>query len=180
MLGAELFFEHFERALIKRFGLGVLTHITIDLGQIVRCGSRPPALRPLTFFANLKNLFRDRRGFTELFGRIEAVELGEQRCHVCLFLRERDGESASTATQPDNKFEADGFHRRIPSDGERPLLQTNKPMRSPFSLAILLLFGLPGLGYTQAEQQLWIESGSQKAVVARHSKSPDGRHALAG
>ena len=118
MLGAELFFEHFERALIKRFGLGVLAHITIDLGQIVRRGSRPPALRPLTFFANLKNLFRDRRGFTELFRRIEAVELGEQRCHVCLFLRERDGESASTATQPDNKFEADGFHRRIPSDGE--------------------------------------------------------------
>src|SRR5213592_175986 len=100
MLWAELFFEHFERALIKRFGLRVLAHITIDLGQIVRCGSRPPALRPLTFFANLKNLFRERR------------------CHVCLFLRERDGESASTATQPDNKFEADGFHRRIPSDGE--------------------------------------------------------------
>ncbi|PYJ90843.1 MAG: hypothetical protein DME71_04545, partial [Verrucomicrobia bacterium] len=52
-------------------------------------------------------------------------------------------------------------------------------MRSPFSLAILLLFGLPGLGSAQAEQQLWIESGSEKAVVARHSKSPDGRHALA-
>src|SRR2546430_4420960 len=52
-------------------------------------------------------------------------------------------------------------------------------MRSPFSLAILLLFGLPGLGYAQAEQQLWIESGSEKAVVARHSKSPDRRHALA-
>jgi len=52
-------------------------------------------------------------------------------------------------------------------------------MRSSFSLAILLLFGLPGLGYAQAEQQLWIESGSEKAVVARHSKSPDGRHALA-
>ena len=35
------------------------------------------------------------------------------------------------------------------------------------------------LTYAEAAQQRWIESGAEKAVVARHSKSPDGRHALA-
>ena len=33
--------------------------------------------------------------------------------------------------------------------------------------------------YGQPAQQPWIESGSDKGVLARHLKSPDGRYALA-
>ncbi len=33
--------------------------------------------------------------------------------------------------------------------------------------------------YSQTTEQPWIESGADKAAIARHSKSPDGRNALA-
>jgi hypothetical protein len=55
-------------------------------------------------------------------------------------------------------------------------------MRLSFLLATGLLGGwLLAANLTNAEtaQHRWIESGADKAVIARHSKSPDGRHALA-
>jgi uncharacterized protein YecT (DUF1311 family) len=42
----------------------------------------------------------------------------------------------------------------------------------------LLLFEISSI-YAQPAQQPWIESGPDKGVLARHSKSPDGRYALA-
>jgi uncharacterized protein YecT (DUF1311 family) len=42
----------------------------------------------------------------------------------------------------------------------------------------LLLFEISSV-YGQSAQQPWIESGPDKGVLARHSKSPDGRYALA-
>jgi hypothetical protein len=42
----------------------------------------------------------------------------------------------------------------------------------------LLLFEISSI-YGQHAQQPWIESGPDKGVLARHSKSPDGRYALA-
>jgi hypothetical protein len=42
----------------------------------------------------------------------------------------------------------------------------------------LLLFEISSI-YSQHAQQPWIESGPDKGVLARHSKSPDGRYALA-
>jgi len=47
------------------------------------------------------------------------------------------------------------------------------------SIFALLLFEISRLIYGQPAQQPWIESGPDKAVLARHSKSPDGRYALA-
>jgi uncharacterized protein YecT (DUF1311 family) len=42
----------------------------------------------------------------------------------------------------------------------------------------VLLFEISSI-YGQPTQQPWIESGPDKGVLARHSKSPDGRYALA-
>jgi uncharacterized protein YecT (DUF1311 family) len=47
------------------------------------------------------------------------------------------------------------------------------------SVFALLLFEISGVIYGQPAQQPWIESGPDKGVLARHSKSPDGRYALA-
>lgn len=55
-------------------------------------------------------------------------------------------------------------------------------MRASFLLATGLCAGwllAANLTYAETAQQRWIESGGEKAVIARHSKSPDGRHALA-
>jgi Lysozyme inhibitor LprI len=55
-------------------------------------------------------------------------------------------------------------------------------MRASLSLAtgFLLEWLIAGSStYAETTQRPWIESGAYKAVVARHSKSPDGRHALA-
>jgi len=55
-------------------------------------------------------------------------------------------------------------------------------MRALLSLTIGFLLGWPTAGrstYAETTQRAWIESGAEKAVIARHSKSPDGRHALA-
>src|SRR6266446_7009730 len=46
------------------------------------------------------------------------------------------------------------------------------------SIFVLLLFEISSV-YGQPAQQPWIESGPDKGILARHSKSPDGRHALA-
>jgi hypothetical protein len=47
------------------------------------------------------------------------------------------------------------------------------------SIFALLLFEISSVIYGQPAQQPWIESGPDKGVLARHSKSPDGRYALA-
>ena len=47
------------------------------------------------------------------------------------------------------------------------------------SIFALLLFGISSVIYGQPAQQPWIESRLDKGVLARHSKSPDGRYALA-
>lgn len=55
-------------------------------------------------------------------------------------------------------------------------------MRASFLLATGFFAGwllAANLTYAETAQQRWIESSADKAVVARHSKSPDGRHALA-
>ena len=55
-------------------------------------------------------------------------------------------------------------------------------MRASFLLATGLFGGwllAANLTYAETAQHRWIESGADKAVIARHSKSPDGRHALA-
>lgn len=55
-------------------------------------------------------------------------------------------------------------------------------MRASFLLATGLFGGwllAANLTYAETPQHRWIESGADKAVIARHSKSPDGRHALA-
>ena len=55
-------------------------------------------------------------------------------------------------------------------------------MRVSFLLATGLFGGwllAANLTYAETAQHRWIESGADKAVIARHSKSPDGRHALA-
>jgi lysozyme inhibitor LprI len=41
------------------------------------------------------------------------------------------------------------------------------------------LFFAASFAYPQTSEQPWIESGADKAAIARHSKSPDGRNALA-
>ncbi len=46
------------------------------------------------------------------------------------------------------------------------------------SIFVLLLFEISSV-YGQPAQQPWIESGPDKGILARHSKSPDGRYALA-
>ena len=55
-------------------------------------------------------------------------------------------------------------------------------MRVSFLLATGLFGGwlvAANLTYAETAQRRWIESAADKAVIARHSKSPDGRHALA-
>src|SRR5437667_6765973 len=55
-------------------------------------------------------------------------------------------------------------------------------MRASLMLTLGFFLGLlftGGLVYSQATDQPWIESGGEKAAIARHSKSPDGRNALA-
>ena len=55
-------------------------------------------------------------------------------------------------------------------------------MRASFLLATGLFGGsllAANLTYAETAQHRWIESGADKAVIARHSKSPDGRHGLA-
>jgi uncharacterized protein YecT (DUF1311 family) len=52
----------------------------------------------------------------------------------------------------------------------------------PFAFAstlALLFFEISTVISGQPAQQAWMESGSDKGVLARHSKSPDGRNALA-
>ena len=60
-------------------------------------------------------------------------------------------------------------------------MKRNIPVRffvvAPF--LALLLFEISTVIFAQPAQQPWIESGSAKGVLARHSKSPDGRYALA-
>jgi hypothetical protein len=45
-------------------------------------------------------------------------------------------------------------------------------------LVLALLFA-GSFAYSETTEQPWIESGTDKAAIARHSKSPDGRNALA-
>jgi len=55
-------------------------------------------------------------------------------------------------------------------------------MRASVMLTLGFFLGLLLAGsfaYSQVTEQPWIESGGEKAAIARHSKSPDGRHALA-
>src|SRR5213080_4864582 len=55
-------------------------------------------------------------------------------------------------------------------------------MRTSFALTIGILLGWQLTGTSvgaETTEQPWIESGGEKAAIARHSKSPDGRHALA-
>jgi hypothetical protein len=55
-------------------------------------------------------------------------------------------------------------------------------MRASLMLTLGFFLGLLLAGsfaYSQVTEQPWIESGAEKAVIARHSKSPDGRNALA-
>ena len=55
-------------------------------------------------------------------------------------------------------------------------------MRASLMLAVGFFPGFLFAGsfaYSQTTEQPWIESGADKAAIARHSKSPDGRNALA-
>jgi uncharacterized protein YecT (DUF1311 family) len=55
-------------------------------------------------------------------------------------------------------------------------------MRASLMLALGFFPGFLFAGsfaYSQTTEQPWIESGADKAAIARHSKSPDGRNALA-
>jgi uncharacterized protein YecT (DUF1311 family) len=55
-------------------------------------------------------------------------------------------------------------------------------MRTSFALTIGILLGWQLTGTSvgaETTEQPWIESGAEKAAIARHSKSPDGRNALA-
>jgi uncharacterized protein YecT (DUF1311 family) len=47
------------------------------------------------------------------------------------------------------------------------------------SIFALLVFEVSNVTHAQTAQQVWIESGTDKGVLARHSKSPDGHYALA-
>jgi len=55
-------------------------------------------------------------------------------------------------------------------------------MRASLMLAVGFFPGFLFAGsfaYSQTTEEPWIESGADKAAIARHSKSPDGRNALA-
>ena len=55
-------------------------------------------------------------------------------------------------------------------------------MRTSLMLTLGFFLGLLFVGsfaYSQTTEQPWIENGAGKAAIARHSKSPDGRNALA-
>jgi uncharacterized protein YecT (DUF1311 family) len=55
-------------------------------------------------------------------------------------------------------------------------------MRASLMLTLGFFLGLLFAGsfaYSETTEQPWIESGADKAAIARHSKSPDGRNALA-
>src|SRR5439155_15067305 len=55
-------------------------------------------------------------------------------------------------------------------------------MRTSLMLTLGFFLGFLFAGsfaYSQTTEQPWIESGADKAAIARHSKSPDGRNALA-
>ena len=55
-------------------------------------------------------------------------------------------------------------------------------MRASLMLTLGFFLGFLFAGsfaYSQTTEQPWIESGADKAAIARHSKSPDGRNALA-
>jgi uncharacterized protein YecT (DUF1311 family) len=60
-------------------------------------------------------------------------------------------------------------------------MKRNIPIRSFVVASVLapLLFEISSVTYGQPAQQPWIESGPDKGALARHSKSPDGRNALA-